>query len=215
MRPTAWRLCAVVLAFWPAVAEAHSPIKGLGTFYNYMLHPLVVPAHALLLAAVALMLGQQGGEAAGRGLIAFALGLACGLLISGAGVVAGVREPMLLAGSLVVGGVVSLGNRLPRLITLGIAGIVGIAIGLDPAPEASAMREAILAYAGLVSGILFLATVASGLTVNAAKQWQRIGVRIAGSWIVAISVLVLALALAGPAKHDAATLLASGKARQC
>jgi Protein of unknown function (DUF3604) len=42
------------------LAEAHSPIQGIGTFYSYLLDPFVVPPHAILLTALALLLGQQG-----------------------------------------------------------------------------------------------------------------------------------------------------------
>ncbi|MFM9847511.1 MAG: HupE/UreJ family protein [Hyphomicrobiaceae bacterium] len=199
----------------PRIAEAHSPIKGLGTFYNHLLHPLLVPAHALLLIAVALLLGQQGCEVAGRGLIVFALGLAAGLFASSAGPIPGVHESVLLVGCLVVGGAVSLGLRTPNLITLGVAGIAGVGIGLDFTPEASALRESTLAYAGLTTGTLYLAAVVAGLTINPVQHWQRVGVRIAGSWIVAASVLVLALALARPATEAAAFGLSPREARPC
>ena len=43
----------------PGVAFAHSPIKGIDTFYNGLLHPLYVPAHLLLLIALGLFIGQK------------------------------------------------------------------------------------------------------------------------------------------------------------
>jgi urease accessory protein len=215
MRQAVWRGCAVIAAFWPAVAEAHSPIKGLGTFYNYMLHPLLVPAHALLLVALALMLGQQGRESAGTAIFLFALSLVAGLAVSSAGIDASLGEPLLLAGSLVVGGTVSLGRRLPRIAVLALAAIAGLAIGLDSAAETSGTRDTVLAYAGLTTGILYLATVVCGLTVGLLEHWQRVAVRIAGSWIVAASVMVLALMLTAPADQDSAALPASEEARQC
>ena len=215
MRPAVWRGCAVVAALWPAVAEAHSPIKGLGTFYNYMLHPLLVPAHALLLVAVALMLGQQGRDRAGTGIILFALSLVAGLAISGAGMDANLGEPLLLSGSLIVGGTVSLGRRLPRIAVFAAAAIAGLVIGFDSAPETSGTRDTVLAYAGLTTGILYLATVVCGLTVGLLEHWQRIAVRIAGSWIVAASVMVLALLLAGPANQDSVAFPALIEARPC
>ncbi len=215
MRPAVWRACVVIAAFWPAVAEAHSPIKGLGTFYNYMLHPLLVPAHALLLIAIALMLGQQGRDRAGTGIILFALSLVAGLSVSGAGIDASLGEPVLLAGSLIVGGTVSLGRRLPRIAVLAAAAIAGLVIGLDSAAESSGMRDTVLAYAGLTTGILYFAIVVCGLTVGLLEHWQRIAVRIAGSWIVAASVMVLALMLAGPADHNTAAIPALEEARQC
>lgn len=215
MRHALWRLLALLLVLWPVAAEAHSPITGLGTFYNSMLHPLLVPAHALLLLAIALMLGQQGRDTARPGLVVFGLCLVAGLMISGAGMDASVDEPMLLAGALLMGGFVSLARRLPRPAPLCAAAVGGLAIGLASTPEASALREAVLAYAGLVTGILYLATVICGLTVGLVGDWQRIGVRIVGSWIVAACVMVLALMLAGPRNHEAADRVVLEKARSC
>ena len=194
------------IAVCPSLAEAHSPINGIGTFYGHFLHPLAVPSQALLLIAAALLLGQQDRKGARVGLVTLGLGFVAGLMVSSAGVVAGVREQLLLSGALIVGGAVCLGRRIPiSLTTLAAAG-AGIALGLDSAPDSSSPREALLAFAGLVTGVLYLTTLISGLTVGLTKSWQRVGVRIAGSWIVAASVLVLALSIAVPAKRAIAAV---------
>ena len=215
MNPAVWRTCAVVAVLWPAAAEAHSPIKGLGTFYSYMLHPVLVPAHALLLTALPLMLSQQGRDRAGRGIVLLALSLVAGLAVSGSGMLSSLGEPFLLASSLIIGGMVSLGRRLPGIVVLVTTAIVGLAIGLDSAPETSIMRDSALAYAGLTTGILFFATVICGLTVGLIEHWQRIAVRIAGSWIVAASVMVLAITVTGTADHRVACSVAVEAAIQC
>lgn len=216
MRPLVWRGCAVAAALWPVVAEAHSPIKGLGTFYNYMLHPLLVPAHALILIAVALLLGQQERGTAGRGLAIFALGFATGLVMSGIGFVAGMSEPLLLAGCVVIGSAVGIGRHPPILGLFALAGGAGILIGLDSAPETTVMQDAVLAYSGLTTGVLYSAAVVSGLTIGLMRNWQRVGIRIVGSWIVAASVLVLALTLTNHVKgRTPVSDLAPGKVRSC
>ena len=74
--------------------------------------------------------------------------------------------------------------------------LAGIVLGLDSATDNSSEREALLAFIGLVTGVVYLTTLITGLTVGLTKPWHRVGVRIAGSWIVAASVMVLALSIA-------------------
>ena len=71
------------LAFFPQLAHAHSPIEGIGDFYNGMLHPLLVPSHVLLLLALGLLRGQQGLRSMRYGLPLFVLTLCVGLLANG------------------------------------------------------------------------------------------------------------------------------------
>jgi urease accessory protein len=191
------------IAVCPSLAQAHSPIQGLGTFYGHLLHPVFVPAHALLLAAAALMLGQQGRKAARIGLVALGLAFAAGLTAAKAGLLDGVREQILLFGALLIGGAVGIGMQMPATLTTLAAAGAGVAIGLDSATNALVQREAILAFAGVTIGVLYFAILITGSTVGLTAHWHRIGVRIAGSWIVAISVMVLALSIAVPAKHTA------------
>lgn len=182
---------------FPGVARAHSPIEGIGTFYGYMLHTLVVPAHALLIVGVTLVLGQQRLPEARMGLTVLAVAFVAGLTISSAGWGGATKEWQLLAGALMVGSAVSIGRKLPLAAVLPAAAAAGLALGLDSAPAEAALGERPLATAGLISGTLGLALVLTGLTVGLNKHWQRIGIRVAGSWIVAVSILVLSLSLTG------------------
>ena len=76
---TSRRWTSAALALYASPALAHSPIKGIGNFYNGALHPFVSPAHLIALLALGLWLGQRGLDGAKRPLIALALALACGL----------------------------------------------------------------------------------------------------------------------------------------
>ena len=203
------------MALTPTFAEAHSPIQGLGTFYNHFLHPFVVPVHAMLLIASALMLGQQGRAGARIGLPAMAAGLLCGELASHWLTPDGAPLSALLVGSLAVGGAVALDRKLPIALTTLTGALVGVAVGLDSGTEALAFRENVMAVAGVSAGVVYLALVVSGLTVGAARGWRRVGVRIVGSWIVAASVLVLALSLAGHAKRPPVATAALARAARC
>ena len=74
------RLGAAALLLFAPAAWAHSPIAGIGDFYNGALHPFVSPAHLIALLALGLWLGQRGLEGAKRPLMALVLALAAGLV---------------------------------------------------------------------------------------------------------------------------------------
>lgn len=185
----------------PSLATAHSPIEGLGTFYSHLLHPVTVLSHALLLTAVSLMLGQQGRSTARAAICALGVTFVAGVAIATAGGLNVVREQILIIAALMTGGVVCLDRRVPMAFPVSVAAGTGLAIGLDSAVGTTGVRDTALAVAGVAVGVLYFAVVLAGLTVEVEKHWQRVAIRIGGSWIFAVSVMVLALSLSGPAKR--------------
>jgi urease accessory protein len=180
------------LCAWPSMALAHSPIPGIGTFYGHMLHPLIVPVQALVLLGAALMLGQQGQAKARAGLLALGTGFACGLAAARLAASAP-PETLLLLLAAVFGIAVGLARQWPVWLIVPAALGAGVALGLDSWPEPMGSRDTALAVAGLCVGVGLIALVVAGTALTLHKAWQRLGIRIVGSWIAAASVLVLAL----------------------
>lgn len=181
-------------SLWPSVAEAHAPIEGLGTFYAYFLHPILVPEFALLVLGTALLLGQQGRSASRIGLIAMALGLVTGLLLMR--LLLGPRAgqiPVLVA-AIFAGTALCLDRQLPHSVPALLAFATGLLVALDPDIGTLERRDEALAMSGLVCGSLVLTVILAGHTTNRAFAWLRIARRIIGAWIVAAAALVLALA---------------------
>jgi hydrogenase/urease accessory protein HupE len=115
-----------------------------------------------------------------------------------------------------MGGAVILGRQWPMSVMAPAVAAAGLAIGLDSAPDSSNDLEIWLAFSGLAFGFVVVATTITGLAIGLTKDWQRIGVRIAGSWIVAISMLVLALSIAAhPKPLPTAAALAAGRSPSC
>ena len=75
--------------------------------------------------------------------------------------------------------------------------IVGIALALDSPVAELADARAMAFLAGVFCGATMLLLAIVELTTMLSRDWQRIGMRIAGSWIGAIAIIVLALRLAG------------------
>lgn len=186
---------AALLLLLPEVALAHSPIPGIGGFYNGILHPFLVPAHLVVLVGLGLWLGQQTMPRIEPALIAFSLMLVAGLGLSSFVTLGDGQIWLLLACALAVGLLVAAAWSLPRAATAAVAGLIALLVGLDSAADASGLQARLLVLAGVAVGVHLLLLNLVALTSYARKPWLRIGVRVVGSWSAASALMVLALTL--------------------
>jgi urease accessory protein len=162
-----------------------------------LLHPLAVPAHAIALLALGLLIAQQRLRARIAAIVLFVAALVAGLgaIVGGIGPTSALD--VLLAATALTGLLVALARPMPALVSAPLAVVIGGALGLDSPPEVLAISDATIMLIGTgIGAALALAVVvvcASYLTL----AWQRIGMRILGSWIAASAILVLALRFAG------------------
>jgi hypothetical protein len=158
------------------------------------MNPLMVPAHAVALLALGLMIGQQARHRAT--LIAFALGLIAGL----AGIAAAIGESpantVLLAAATMAGLAAATGWAVPTVIGAPIALVIGAALGLDSPPKAASMQTANATLAGTGLAAFVIVALIALLAARLRGGWPRIGVRVLGSWVAASAILVLALRVA-------------------
>lgn len=202
-------LLVLALSFLPSLARAHTPIEGVGFFYGGMLHPLVIPAHLLLLVGAGLWIGQQGIRHIEVGLPAFVAGLALGLPCAGLGYVTFIPAPFLVAPAALAGLWVASAWPLPRE-AIGVGALAaGLLIGLDSAPGTAEGRDALFMLIGVALGAGFLLIHELALVEFFRRPWQRIAVRVLGSWVAAIALMVLALSFA-PERRDSEKGTAGG-----
>jgi urease accessory protein len=190
-------------------AWAHSPIEGMSSFYGGVLHPMLVPAHLVVLLALGLLLGTQAERPARIGAAAWLLALVIGLLVltGSAGLT---TTPALLAGAAVLGALVAAGWRLPTWLLWPLALAVGLGLALDSDPELAETQDRLLALAGTALGAVLVA--AAGMLIadyGLQRGWQRIAVRVLGSWIAASAIMVSALGLVTAAESGSSALAAS------
>jgi urease accessory protein len=181
----------------PGVALAHSPFKGLDNFYAGLLHPLFVPAHLLTILALGVLFGQRGPKELQAAIATFLGAAALGLLgtLSGAGLDVGL--PLLL-GAAATGILVTLDTRLPTPVYVALAAVLGLLLGLDSAQGQLAGRGQLAALLGTALGVYALLLYALLFAEFFGRRaWQRIGLRVLGSWAAASALLVLSLSLAG------------------
>jgi urease accessory protein len=194
-----WLLPApLILLVHPSGAEAHMTVQGMNHFTSGALHPLMTPAHVLILLGLGLCVGQHLPLRLKLPLGVFAAFSAIGLGLTTTGWLAGVHPAILAGIALAAGAVVAVGKDLPLWVRGGLCAAGGLAIGLDSTAEPGAALVVFSTLLGTwLAMFLVLLNIAhyTSLAAEKNKQWIHIGIRVAGSWIVAISLLVLAFAL--------------------
>jgi len=164
----------------------------LQAFIDGLLNPLTTPTHVLVLLALALLLGQQPQRFAG--LLVFALALAAGFLAIVLAVETTPARTVLLAVAAAFGVTVAAAWSSKPLVWL-LTAIAGAALALDSPPQAVMITEAYATLAGTAIGACAMLVVVSAVASHAHADWQRLGIRILGSWIAASAILVLAVQL--------------------
>lgn len=176
---------------------AHTTFPGLGEYASGFLHPFTTPAHGLVLLALGLWLGQRAPLRIKEPAAVFAAVAALGLVLT-ATTHSGALHPAVLIGiGLWIGACVATAVPVPLWVKLVVCGVAALALGLDSGvdpgtPPSSAVKILPATWVGLV---LCVVNAAFYVSLLPAARPAQIGVRIAGSWIVAIAVLLLAFAL--------------------
>jgi hypothetical protein len=176
-----------------SAAHAHLSVEGVGELANGALHPLMSPAHVLMFLSLALLLGQQVPFDLKTPLRIFAPAAAAALLLTLTGWVAEVYQPLLLGTALITAILVALEIKISRWVGGLLCGAVAIGIGLDSAPgEGSVLKTLAGTWLSLNAVFFYIAMCASN---GSDKKWAKIAIRVLGSWIIAVSLMVLAFSL--------------------
>jgi len=180
----------------PQLAWAHSPIEGVAKFYGGLLHPVLVPSHALALLVFALLVGQGGVRAMRFSYPPFLAALAMGLVLAGVDVSIGLSaESVLLSVTFVCGVLVALQVPLPVVLYAIMGAGLGLLIGVDSGVTDYTRQETFAALLGTWLGAAIGLVAIAGVVELLVQPWQRVAVRVLGSWVTASALLVLALAL--------------------
>ncbi len=188
------RLVAVIgglaLASRPSGAEAHLVTTGLGPLYDGLLHFALTPEDLVPALALALLAGLRGATHGRRALFvlpaAWLLGGVIGLTVHG-----GVSPIWTSLSFVVLGGLVAADARLPLGATTALAALLGLGHGYL---NGSALAQPGLGAVGLlgsVAAVFTLVALAASFVVPLRGVWARVVVRVAGSWIAAIGLLLI------------------------
>jgi urease accessory protein len=196
--PLARAAFVIWLVSFAASAHAHSTVKGVGDLYAGLLHVLTGLEHVLPFAALSLLAGQRGLKAQAEAVL---LVFPVALMVGAAAALWLPPIPGLMffniASAVLLGGLVASAWPLPAALFYGLVVVFGTSHGFANGEAISGSIKAYLFILGIgLAGLAVLAygTLMVDFLLKRKTGWITIAVRVAGSWIAAIGVLVLATA---------------------
>lgn len=172
----------------PIRADAHLVTTGLGPVYDGMEHMLRSPDQWIMVIGLALLAGLNGAPVGRAVLFSFP----CAWL---AGACVGRFIPLALpalvpaVALLLVGGLVAADLKAVRNFVVVIAGVLGFVQGYLNGVSFGASDGITLILLGAAVVASVIVALGAGLAVGV-QGWRRIVVRVAGSWIAAVGILL-------------------------
>lgn len=188
--PGAGTLALLAALLIPVRAEAHLVTTGLGPVYDGIGHLLLTPEDLVPIVALALYAGLRGARAGRLALFILpAAWITGGLLGLRAGTASSAPVPAL--SFVLLGLLVAADLRLPDGLVAALAGLLGLVHGFLNGPALAGAGPGALGLIGISAVAFVVVALASALVVSLKAPAARIAVRVAGSWIAAIGLLLL------------------------
>ena len=182
---------ALLVAVYPPSAEAHLNATGMGPVYDGMAHFLLSPEDLVPVLALALVAGLRGATYGRRALFVLPTAWLIGGLV-------GLSEPATNGNAVVsalwfllLGGLVAADVQLPLVVATLLAVLLGLDKGYLNGAGMGRPETAVIALTGLTSAVFVMIALASAFVMTLRAQWARMAVRVAGSWVFAIGLLML------------------------
>lgn len=172
-------------------AAAHGSLPGGSGFLAGALHPFIAVEHLLLLVSLGLLSGRLPPQRRSSGFASVGLGLLAGLALGEPGLAGSVAPSAILLLALAGGLLLAFALSLPGVVPV-LAALAGLAVGVDTdVARAVAPAPAM----GVIVGAYLIVLNAAALSALAKGPPSAVAVRVAGSWIAAVALMLLALAL--------------------
>lgn len=190
-----WISALVLLS---APAHAHDLSERYGDFLGALLHPLTTLDHAGAFLALGLLAGLHDAHRARYAVLGFNLALFAGAMApSLLSIVPPHLTTVNVASLAVLGMLTALAHPLPAWLVIAIAVFFGLSHGFENGSDIGANAAALRAALGVTAAGVALTLPAAALAHALAHGWPRVGLRVAGSWIAAIGLMVLGLQIKG------------------
>jgi len=183
------------LLFWPSYASAHLVTTGLGPVYDGIGHLVMTPEDLVPVLAIALFAGLRGAAPGRRALfvlpLAWFVGGLLGVLLPGLPTLPVEAISFLILGVLVAADL-NLSQKWFTAVVIGVGLVHGVLNGV-------ALKESagILGLIGIMATLFVIVAIVSAFIVSLKKPWTRIVVRVAGSWVAAVGMLMFGWLMRG------------------
>ena len=183
------------LLFWPSYASAHLVTTGLGPVYDGIGHLVMTLEDLIPVLAIALFAGLRGAAPGRRALfvlpLAWFAGGLLGVFIEGLPTV-----PVAAISFLFLGVLVAADLNLSQKWFTAVVVVVGFVHGVL---NGVALKEGagILGLIGIMATLFVIIAIVTAFIVSLKKPWTRIVVRVAGSWVAAIGMLMFGWMMRG------------------
>jgi urease accessory protein len=193
-----WLPLAITLIVAPP-AHAHLMNTGFGPFYDGLTHLFVTPEDLLPVIALALLAGLRGPRFGRVVLVALPIAWLVG---SVAGLLWAPQVTLPVAETIVT---IALGALLAADCPLPIAaaGLLAVLLGslhgiLNGSELPKTTSSGQISAAGVAAALFVVVSLLAGQAASVRVPWARVAARVAGSWIVAIGLLMLGWAMRVP-----------------
>ena len=185
-------LLFVVLCAAPMSAHAHLVQTGFGSFYDGIAHLAMTPQDVMIVLGIAMLAGLHSARASRGVLCILPASWLAGELLGGVGPDIAALHALTTVSFGLVGLFVALNLKFPAPVVLCVACTAGLLHGyVDGATLTRAGGREWLALLGSAVAVFVVATLVPAVIVSLREGWTRIAVRVAGSWIAAIGMLML------------------------
>jgi hydrogenase/urease accessory protein HupE len=197
IRPWTVALTGAVICLLRAIpAHAHLVTTGLGPVYDGISHLALTPEDLVPTLAVGLLAGL-GGARYGRMTLfavpaAWLVGGLAGLVLKTA-----VNPYLTTVSFLVLGGLVAADLKLSHRVMITLISVFGLFHGYLNGSVMAQAKLGILGLIGITVTVFVIIALVTGFVVSLKAKWTRIAVRVAGSWIAAMGILLLGWAVKG------------------
>ncbi len=195
---------ALFLCALPAPAVAHELTTQYGPLLGPALHVFTEIDHLAAFAAVGLLVGQRGSAISRRNvLLAFMAALMIGMSLpfafAGMRAFDSVERELSAISSLVIGGLVAAAIRLPTAVIATAAAALGSVHGLANGLAIAGSLAPLASVLGAGAAALAVAACAVSISLGLRGGFSQgpTAARVLGSWIAALALMLLGLALRG------------------
>jgi len=188
-------IAAFGLMFWPSYASAHLVTTGLGPVYDGIGHLVMTPEDLIPATAIALFAGLRGAALGRRALfilpLAWFVGGLLGVTMEGLPV-----WPVPAVSFVILGVLVAADIKLSQKSFTAVVVVVGFVHGVL---NGVALKEGagILGLIGIMATLFVIVAIVSAFIVSLKQPWMRIVVRVSGSWVAAIGMLMFGWMMRG------------------